>query len=81
MNPDRLEWFKTDYSQRRQPGDLARLIASDDMFRQQTLDAYSAAWGITWFLTENPARARMFSKYLKSLRERDPLQAYTAESG
>lgn len=79
LNPERLEWFKANYSARRQPGDLAKLIASDDMFRQQTLDAYSAAWGITWFLTENPARGRQFSKYLKSLRERDPLQTYTAE--
>ena len=60
------------------PGDLAKLIASDDMFRQQTLDAYSAAWGMTWFLTENPARARLFSKYLKTIGEHDPLQPYTA---
>lgn len=79
LNPERLEWFKANYSARRQPGDLAKMIASDDIFRQQTLDAYSAAWGITWFLTDNPARARQFSKYLKSIRERDPLQAYTAD--
>ena len=79
VNQERLEWFKSGYSQRRQPGDLAKLIASEDMFRQQTLDAYSAAWGITWFLTENPARAQLFSKYLKSLHERDPLQEYTAQ--
>ena len=79
VNQERLEWFKSAYSQHRQPGDLAKLIASDDMFRQQTLDAYSAAWGITWFLTENPARAQLFSKYLKSLRGRDPLQEYTAQ--
>lgn len=79
LNRDRLEWFKTEYEQRRQPGDLAKLIASDDMFSKQTLDAYSAAWGITWFLTENPARARMFSKYLKVVSERNPLDTYTAE--
>ena len=79
LNSDRLEWFKTEYEQRRQPGDLAKLIAADDMFSKQTLDAYSSAWAITWFLTENPARARMFSKYLKVVSERDPLEAYTAE--
>ena len=49
------------------------------MFRSQALDAYSAAWGITWFLTENPARARLFSKYLKTISEHDPLQPYTSE--
>ena len=79
LNPDRLEWFQTEYEKRRQPGDLAKLIASDDMFHHQTLDAYSAAWGFTWFLTENPARARLFSRYLKAIGERDPLQTYTAE--
>jgi hypothetical protein len=79
VNADRLEWFKLNYSKRRQPGDLAKLIASDEMFRSQALDAYSAAWGITWFLTENPARARLFSKYLKTISEHDPLQPYTSE--
>ena len=79
VNAERLEWFNQKYSTRRQPGDLAKLIASDDMFSTQTLDAYSAAWGITWFLTENPARARLFSKYLKTISEHDPLRPYTAE--
>ncbi|MEJ7592678.1 MAG: DUF1570 domain-containing protein [Planctomycetaceae bacterium] len=79
MNAERLEWFQQNYSMRRQPGDLAKLVASDDMFSAQTLDAYSAAWGITWFLTENPARARLFSKYLKTISEHDPLRPYTAE--
>ena len=78
-NAERLEWFRKNYSERRQPGDLAKLIASDEMFGSQTLDAYSAAWGITWFLTENPARARLFSKYLKTISEHDPLQQYTAD--
>jgi len=80
INSERLEWFRREYAQRRQPGDLAKLIASDDMFRTQTLDAYSAAWGITWFLTENPARARLFAKYLRTVSERDPVLPYTPEA-
>ena len=79
LNPERLDWFKREYATRRQPGDLAKLIASDDMFRTQVLDAYSAAWGITWFLTENPARARMFAKYLRTVSERNPVEPYTPE--
>ncbi len=79
INVERLEWFRAEYVQRRQPGDLAKMIASDDMFSRQTLDAYSTSWGVTWFLTENPARARMFSRYLKVVSERDPLVTYTAE--
>ena len=49
------------------------------LFRSQVLDAYSAAWGITWFLTENPARARMFAKYLRTVSERNPVEPYTPE--
>lgn len=79
LNSERLDWFKREYATRRQPGDLAKLIASDEMFRTQVLDAYSASWGITWFLTENPARARMFAKYLRTVAERDPLKAYSPE--
>jgi hypothetical protein len=55
------------------------MIATEDMFRNQALDAYSSAWALTYFLTENPARARQFVLYLKMLSERDPLNAYPPE--
>jgi hypothetical protein len=79
INDERLSWFQGDYSQRRKPGDLAKMIASDDPFSGQTLDAYSLAWGITYFLTENPARAGKFAKYLKKVSERNPLHIYSAK--
>lgn len=79
INEGRHDWFETEYSQRRQPGDLAKLIASDDMFKNQTFDAYSFSWAFSYFLTENPARARLFTRYLKKLSERDPMENYTAE--
>ena len=79
INSGRLEWFTGEYQSRRKPGDLARMAASDDMFRNETLDAYSSAWAFTWFMTENPARARQFSSYLKTVTERDPLKQYTAD--
>ncbi|MFO0999835.1 MAG: DUF1570 domain-containing protein [Planctomycetaceae bacterium] len=78
INEERLSWFHGDYSQRRKPGDLAQIIASDDFFVTQSLDAYSVAWGITYFLTDNPARAGKFAKYLKKVSERNPLHAYSA---
>lgn len=78
INEERLSWFQGDYSQRRKPGDLAKVIASDDFFGAQSLDAYSLAWSITYFLTENPARAGKFAKYLKKVSERNPLHAYSA---
>ncbi len=79
INKGRREWFETEYSQRHQPGDLAKLIASDEMFKNQTFDAYSFSWAFSYFLTENPARARLFTRYLKKLSERDPMVNYTAE--
>ena len=78
-NPSRLAWFSTDYSQRRQPGDLAKLIASDEMFQTQPLDAYSTAWAFSYFLSENPARARLFARYLKKVSEREPMTPYPPE--
>jgi hypothetical protein len=79
LNPSRLAWFSTDYSQRRQPGDLAKLIASDEMFQSQPLDAYSTAWAFSYFLSENPARARLFARYLKKVSERPPMTPYPPE--
>ena len=79
VNDERLSWFQGDYSQRRKPGDLAKMIASDDTFSGQTLDAYSLAWSITYFLTENPARAGKFAKYLKKVSDRNPLHVYSAK--
>jgi hypothetical protein len=79
INTDRLNWFSTEYESRRQPGDLARMVAEDELFRNQALDAYSSAWAFTYFMTENPARARSFIRYLRILGERDPLQHYSAE--
>ena len=79
VNDERLSWFQGDYSQRRKPGDLAKMIASDDTFSGQTLDAYSLAWSITYFLTENPALAGKFAKYLKKVSDRNPLHVYSAK--
>ena len=79
INTDRLNWFNTEYESRRLPGDLARMVAGDEVFRNQALDAYSSAWAFTYFMTENPARARSYVRYLRVLGERDPLQHYTAE--
>ena len=79
INEERLSWFQEDYSQRRKPGDLAKVIASDDLFGSQSLDAYSLAWSLTYFLTENPARAGKFAKYLKKVSERNPLHVYSAK--
>ena len=80
VNLQRLDWFRGEYESRRKPGDIANMIASDDFFRSQALDAYSAAWAFTFFMTENPTRARKYVRYLKILSERDPMEAYSPEA-
>ena len=79
LNSGRLDWFTREYESRRKAGDLARMVATEEMFNNETLDAYSSAWAFTYFMTENPARARKFIGYLKTVTERDPLRPYTAE--
>ena len=79
INNERLSWFQGEYSQRRKPGDLAKMIASDDSFGGQTLDAYRFAWSITYFITWNPARAGKFAKHLKKISDRNSLHVYSAK--
>lgn len=79
LNEERLAWFQGNYSQHRKQGDLAKVIASDDFFATQSLDAYSLAWSFTYFLTENPARSGKFAKYLRKVSERNPLNVYSAK--
>ncbi|MEZ6039027.1 MAG: DUF1570 domain-containing protein [Planctomycetaceae bacterium] len=78
INESRLSWFRSQYSSRQQAGDLARMVADEKFFNGNVLDAYSNAWAVTWFLTENPARARAFASYLRLVESRDPLKDYSA---
>ena len=79
VNPERFNWFQKQYLPSRTPGHLSLLIASDDAFRTQTLNAYSEAWALTFFLLENSVRRRHFADYLQRLSERDASADYTAE--
>ena len=79
VNSDRLAWFQGEAAEHRQRGDLARMIASDELFQSRTLDAYSEAWALAFFLSENPARARQFMKYIQLVSNRSPFEPYTAE--
>lgn len=71
VNRSRLERFRHGY----QPGDLEQLIAADDRFRnaETALDAYAAAWALSWFLMET--KRPQFVAYLKTLAAKQPLAA------
>ncbi|MCA9057969.1 MAG: DUF1570 domain-containing protein [Planctomycetaceae bacterium] len=79
INPERLNWYRKEYTARQSPEDLQRLIASDDMFQREVLDAYSLSWAMMFFLTEKPVRTRQLTAYLQKLGSRDPLLPYTKQ--
>ena len=78
-NSERFNWFRNNHGPSRPAGTLAKLIASDDLFKQQTLNAYSEAWALTFFLLENPARRRQLAAYLQTLVKRGRDQSYSTE--
>jgi len=80
VNSERFNWFQHQYRPGRPGGHLSQLIASDDAFRRQTLNAYSEAWAFTFFLLENPVPCRNFATYLQRLARRDPSSTYSARN-
>ena len=79
INQERAQWFAKRHRPGRSMGSLAKLVAADDFFFQQTLNSYSEAWSFTFFLLENPSRRRDLVTYLQILGSRDPLQQYTSK--
>jgi hypothetical protein len=78
LNSERLNWFQNQYRSRYRSGDMASLVATDEMFGSKTLDAYSLAWSLTYFLNENPARSQQFAGYLQAISARGPGKKYSA---
>ena len=77
INPDRLVWFGNFNKNRRKAKSLESFIADDEMFISASLDAYSQAWALSFFLIET--RPGPYAKYLKSIAQRDPLRNYGPE--
>lgn len=75
-NRERLHRFlrSADAPERLRPQDL---IASDVAFDAAPLDAYAAAWALTFYFMETKPTA--YGHYLRTLAGRDPLAEYTAE--
>ncbi len=75
MNRERFLWFR-EYSQtRRPPKSLEEFVTTNALFSANTLDAYSEAWALTFFLAET--RSSNLSGFLKKLANRTELGEYT----
>lgn len=78
INPERLLWFGNFSKARRPQKSLEAFVTGDEMFDTQTLDAYSQAWSLTFFLVET--RPRQYAKYLATVSARNPLKGYPPEA-
>jgi hypothetical protein len=70
VNPERYSWFQRLQQGSRRTGVLERLIEADEPFTTSTLDAYSEAWALTFYLLEK--RPTEYVNYLRTLSRRDP---------
>jgi hypothetical protein len=76
INRGRLDEFRDYAAYRRQPGSLARLISSDDMFRSDVSGAYAEAWALSFYLCET--QPRLYAAYLQKTADRPLFIDYTA---
>lgn len=77
VNAERYAWFQRYRQERRQPRSLGTFVQDDNGFDTATLDAYSEAWALSFYLMES--RSADYAKYLHTLGQRDPMKSYTAE--
>ena len=77
INRERFQWFGNYMKNRRPANSLADFISSDEGFGKDTLDAYSQAWALSFFLIET--RPQKYSQYLAKVAKRDPLKEYDAD--
>lgn len=76
MNRERFIWFMEYQKGRRPKKALEEFLTSETLFQSNTLDAYSEAWALTFFLAET--RPSNLSAYLKKLANRTDLGEYSA---
>ncbi|WP_197440401.1 DUF1570 domain-containing protein [Polystyrenella longa] len=77
LNSERFLWFK-DYAESRRPDQsLPQFIVSDDLFQSSSLDAYSEAWALSFYLLET--RPRQYVDYLKRVSTRSNGRLYTPD--
>lgn len=81
INPERLGWFRQEYSNRRTMGDVAAIIASDEFFNRNSFDAYSLSWALTCYLSTGRSRTESakFQDYICKVAARSPFEDYSAK--
>ncbi|MEY3175789.1 MAG: hypothetical protein RLZZ436_3703 [Planctomycetota bacterium] len=81
INPERLDWFRGEYSRRRTLGDVAAIVASDELFGRHSFDAYSLSWALSCYLSTGRSAEEnaIFAAYVQKVAARGPFESYSAE--
>jgi len=75
LNQERLIWFRNYARTRRPRGSLKTFLSDDRLFESATLDAYSQAWALSFYLIET--RPRKYFAYLRHIAARPPAHGYS----
>jgi len=77
INPSRFIHFGNYLEQRRKKNALQEFLASDAQFTASTLDAYSEAWALTYYLLKT--RPSAYARYLKLIGGRTAEAPYSSQ--
>jgi Protein of unknown function (DUF1570) len=77
INPERYEWFNEYRHQRRKAGSVEAFLRDDKAFSRNSLDAYSEAWALMFYLAES--RSTELARYLHAIAARDQVQPYSSD--
>jgi len=78
INASRYIHFGNYLEQRRKKNALENFLASNELFTTSTLDAYSEAWALTYYLLKT--RATDYATYLKLIAGRTPESPYSSQA-
>lgn len=76
VNRGRLRQFQQLVAPHHRPETIASIVASDDLFRSNTAEAYAEAWALSFCLSET--EPRKYAEFLKRTASRPPFRNYTA---
>jgi hypothetical protein len=77
INRERLDDFHQYAAPRHEPGRMAQMITSDDLFRTDPRSAYAEAWALSFYLCET--RPQLYAKYLAKTADRVMFTPYSAD--
>jgi hypothetical protein len=75
VNQRRFDRFRKYVANRRQPGSLAMLLATDEAFRSDSDGAYAEGWALSFYLCET--QPRQYAAYLEKTAARAPFSDYS----